>query len=192
VCILAPSRFAKTSSTVFCPSILLVITRMSSINTTMKQKVRPTQNVVPCWECSRRRLVCDLGTPKCRKCRVRGVDCPGYQHKPLQWMRPGQTRSKGAQSTKTLGVSGPPTRSDEVISNCTFLGQETPTRVQKRKASEDSKVEDASSAPVFEVQPATRCTVLRNIGDRSTFRILTQAVVYCLSHSSRETRSMLG
>ncbi|KAI3572926.1 hypothetical protein IWW34DRAFT_810955 [Fusarium oxysporum f. sp. albedinis] len=122
----------------------------------MKQKVRPSQHVVPCWECSRRRLVCDLGTPKCRKCRVRGVDCPGYQHKPLQWMRPGQTRSKGAQSAKTLGISGPPAPSDEVIANCTLLGQETPTRVQKRKASEDSKVDDASSAPVFEIQPVTR------------------------------------
>ncbi|KAK7583580.1 hypothetical protein V3481_012864 [Fusarium oxysporum f. sp. vasinfectum] len=151
---------------------------MSSINTAMKQKVRPSQHVVPCWECSRRRLVCDLGTPKCRKCRVRGVDCPGYQHKPLQWMRPGQTRSKGAQSAKTLGISGPPAPSDEVIANCTLLGQETPTRVQKRKASEDSKVDDASSAPVFEIQPVTRCTVLRNIGDRSTFETLIQAVVY--------------
>ncbi|KAI3572735.1 hypothetical protein IWW34DRAFT_891804 [Fusarium oxysporum f. sp. albedinis] len=123
---------------------------MSSINTAMKQKVRPFQHVVPCWECSRRRLVCDLGTPKCRKCRVRGVDCPGYQHKPLQWMRPGQIRSKGARSTKTPGVSGPPARSNEVIANCTFSGQETPTRVQNHKVSEDSKVEDANSAPGFE------------------------------------------
>jgi hypothetical protein len=162
---------------------------MSSINTAMKQKVRPFQHVVPCWECSRRRLVCDLGTPKCRKCRVRGVDCPGYQHKPLQWMRPGQIRSKGARSTKTLGVSGPPARSNEVIANCTFSGQETPTRVQNHKVSEDSKVEDANSAPGFEVQPATRCTVLRKIGDRSTFGILIRAVVYCLSRSSPEMRS---
>ncbi|KAL5611133.1 hypothetical protein FOBRF1_007250 [Fusarium oxysporum] len=144
----------------------------------MKQTVRPFQHVVACWECSKRRLVCDLGTPKCRKCRVRGVDCSGYEHKPLQWMRPGQTRSKGAQSAKTLGISGPPAESDEVIANCPLLGQETPTQVQKRKASEDSKVDDASSAPVFEVQPATRCTMLRNIGDRSTFEALIQAVVY--------------
>ncbi|KAF4437156.1 C6 zinc finger domain-containingprotein [Fusarium austroafricanum] len=125
-----------------------------------------------------RRLVCDLGKPKCRKCRIRGVDCPGYQHKPLLWMRPGQTRSKGAQSTKTLGVSAPPATSDEAIANCNFLGQETPTRVQKRKASEGSKVENVASAPIFGVQPATRCALLSNVGDRSTFGKLIQAVVY--------------
>jgi hypothetical protein len=185
VCVLAP-KFTKTSSTVFRPSIL-VITRMSSINTAMKPKVRPFRPVAPCWECSKRRLVCDLGTPKCRKCRVRGVDCPGYQHKPLQWMRPGQTRSKGAQSAKTLGVSCPPARSDEIITNCTFLGQKTSTRA---KASEDSKAEDVSSTPACEAQ--TAMTVLRNMSGRSTFEILIQAVVYCWSHSCRETRSALG
>ncbi|KAH7462757.1 hypothetical protein FOMA001_g18272 [Fusarium oxysporum f. sp. matthiolae] len=139
----------------------------------MKPKARPFRPVAPCWECSKRRLVCDLGTPKCRKCRVRGVDCPGYQHKPLQWMRPGQTRSKGAQSAKTLGVSCPPARSDEIITNCTFLGQKTSTRA---KASEDSKVEDVSSTPACEAQ--TAMTVLRNMSGRSTFEILIQAVVY--------------
>jgi hypothetical protein len=158
-----------------------VNTGTSSINSTMKQEGRPFRPVAPCWECSKRRLVCDLGTPKCRKCRVRGVDCPGYQHKPLQWMRPGQTRSKGAQSAKTLGVSCPLARSDEVIANCTFLGQKISTRV---KASEDSKVEDACEAQ-------TAVTVLRNMSGRSTFEILIQAVVYCWSHSCRETRSTL-
>lgn len=165
---------------------------MSSIKTAMKQKIRPFQDVVPCWECSKRRLVCDMRTPKCQKCRVRRVDCPGYQHKPLQWMRPGQTRSKGAQSTKTLGASSSPARSGEVIANCTFLGQETPTRVQRHKASEDSRIENASNASVVGIHPATRCTVLKDISDRSTFRILIQAVEYCLSHLSRTMRSTLS
>jgi hypothetical protein len=179
VCVLAP-ELTRTSSTVFYPFIL-VTTGTLSINTAMKQKVRPFRPVAPCWECSKRRLVCDLGTPKCRKCRVRGVDCPGYQHKPLQWMRPGQTRSKGAQSAKTLGVSCPPARSDEVIANCTFLEQEISTRV---KASDDSKAEDACEAQ-------TAMAVLRNMSGRSTFEILIQAVVYCWSHSCRETKSTL-
>lgn len=38
-----------------------------------------------CWECLKRRLVCDFSGPSCRKCRKRGVDCPGYGPKPLVW-----------------------------------------------------------------------------------------------------------
>jgi hypothetical protein len=182
--VLAP-EFTRTSTIVFCPSIL-VTTETSSINTAMKQKASPFRPVASCWECSKRRLVCDLGTPKCRKCRVRGVDCPGYQHKPLQWMRPGQTRSKGAQSMKTLGLSCLPARSDGVIATCTILGQENSTQVQ---GSEDSKVEDASSIPACKAQ--TAMTVLRNMSGRSTFEILIQAVVYCWSRSCHETRSTL-
>ncbi|UNI17046.1 hypothetical protein JDV02_003424 [Purpureocillium takamizusanense] len=47
-----------------------------------------------CWECLKRRLVCDFTRPRCTKCSARGVSCPGYDHKPLKWIVPGQTRSK--------------------------------------------------------------------------------------------------
>ncbi|KID84335.1 C6 zinc finger domain protein [Metarhizium guizhouense ARSEF 977] len=47
-----------------------------------------------CWECRKRRLVCDFERPACIKCRDRGVQCPGYDHKPLRWVAPGETRSK--------------------------------------------------------------------------------------------------
>lgn len=49
-----------------------------------------------CWECRRRRLVCDYARPQCRKCQVGGVACPGYEgKKPLKWLQPQQVNSKG-------------------------------------------------------------------------------------------------
>ncbi|RYP56178.1 hypothetical protein DL769_009962 [Monosporascus sp. CRB-8-3] len=51
-----------------------------------------------CWECRRRRLVCDFARPKCRKCRVRGVECPGYgSKKPLKWLQPRQANAEGPE-----------------------------------------------------------------------------------------------
>ncbi|RYO79051.1 hypothetical protein DL766_009726 [Monosporascus sp. MC13-8B] len=51
-----------------------------------------------CWECRRRRLVCDFARPKCRKCQVRGVECPGYgSKKPLKWLQPQQADAKGPE-----------------------------------------------------------------------------------------------
>lgn len=43
-----------------------------------------------CWECIRRRLVCDSWRPVCNKCHAAGVECPGYDaQKPLRWLAPG-------------------------------------------------------------------------------------------------------
>lgn len=51
-----------------------------------------------CWECLRRRLVCDFGTPTCNKCRAAGVTCPGYgEKKPLKWIPPGRVNSRTRQ-----------------------------------------------------------------------------------------------
>ncbi|KAL4895285.1 hypothetical protein BDV59DRAFT_152674 [Aspergillus ambiguus] len=56
----------------------------------------------PCWECRRRRLVCDISIPECNKCRASGVDCPGYgKHKPLRWLTPGKVRSRTNQRKRT-------------------------------------------------------------------------------------------
>ncbi|KAK1832600.1 arginine metabolism regulation protein II [Podospora conica] len=41
-----------------------------------------------CWECRRRRLVCDSTRPGCTKCQSAGRPCPGYGlNKPLKWMQ---------------------------------------------------------------------------------------------------------
>jgi len=56
-----------------------------------------------CWECHKRRLICDFASPACQKCEARGVACPGYgEKKPLKWLQPGQTRSKGKRAKKEV------------------------------------------------------------------------------------------
>lgn len=48
-----------------------------------------------CWECLKRRLVCDHTLPGCKKCQKAGKDCPGYgEQKPLQWIQPGKVTSR--------------------------------------------------------------------------------------------------
>lgn len=48
-----------------------------------------------CWECLRRRLVCDSAAPVCNKCKAAGVVCPGYDDKkPLKWLAPGTVLSR--------------------------------------------------------------------------------------------------
>jgi hypothetical protein len=48
-----------------------------------------------CWECLRRRLVCDCKQPVCNKCRTAGIVCPGYEDKkPLTWLAPGRVTSR--------------------------------------------------------------------------------------------------
>lgn len=63
-----------------------------------------------CWECRRRRLVCDFTRPKCRKCQIRGVDCPGYDgKKPLRWLQPQQVNAKGPEKMVVPQMAMPQT-----------------------------------------------------------------------------------
>ncbi|KDN62446.1 putative C6 zinc finger domain-containing protein [Colletotrichum sublineola] len=48
-----------------------------------------------CWECQRRRLVCDSGRPVCSKCKIGGMVCPGYDDKkPLTWLAPNKVKTR--------------------------------------------------------------------------------------------------
>ncbi|KAF0319273.1 C6 zinc finger domain protein [Colletotrichum asianum] len=48
-----------------------------------------------CWECQRRRVVCDAVRPVCGKCKATGVVCPGYEDKkPLTWLAPGKVKTR--------------------------------------------------------------------------------------------------
>lgn len=56
----------------------------------MEDKSPETKPTHPCWECRKRRLVCDNSQPTCKKCEKSGKACPGYgDQKPLQWLEPG-------------------------------------------------------------------------------------------------------
>jgi hypothetical protein len=63
-----------------------------------------------CWECLKRRLVCDKTLPRCKKCQKHGRQCSGYDDaKPLQWLQPGKVtvrrrgKKNGSPSKNTTG-----------------------------------------------------------------------------------------
>lgn len=39
---------------------------------------RLTAVIKACFNCTKRRIVCDLTPPKCKKCEKKGLECPGY------------------------------------------------------------------------------------------------------------------
>lgn len=116
-----------------------------------------------CWQCSKRRLVCDLGKPGCKKCANHGVECPGYETKPLQWMQPGQTRSKGARKTERLRSSR------KAASQAT---KDEPTTLNTGRTTTECslppKCSDREEALI----------VYPMVTDKSTFGLLIQALNY--------------
>jgi hypothetical protein len=64
-----------------------------------------------CWECLKRRLVCDQTFPHCKKCRKAGKECPGYdEQKPLQWVQPGKVTSRRRKKSSSSKIYPIPTK----------------------------------------------------------------------------------
>ncbi|ETS82046.1 hypothetical protein PFICI_07048 [Pestalotiopsis fici W106-1] len=83
-----------------------------------------------CWECMRRRLVCDSAPGACNKCKTRGVVCPGYDDKkPLRWLTPGKVKSKPRR----------PKNAPE------------PKPVSKKSSKEKAQTNDESTIPVVDM-----------------------------------------
>lgn len=67
-----------------------------------------------CWECLRRRLVCDMTQPACKKCQKAKIDCPGYgAKKPLTWVAPCAVLSRPRRK-RILGAEDQELSSSEV------------------------------------------------------------------------------
>ncbi len=67
----------------------------SSDSPTRSPAQTQTDDSKPCWECLRRRIVCDKWQPVCNKCQLAGIVCPGYRdQKPLTWLTPGKVLSR--------------------------------------------------------------------------------------------------
>ena len=48
-----------------------------------------------CWDCIRRRLVCDSGRPSCNRCQTAQIECSGYgEKKPVKFLEPGVVLSR--------------------------------------------------------------------------------------------------
>ncbi|KAH3990062.1 hypothetical protein HBH52_001680 [Parastagonospora nodorum] len=74
---------------------------------------QPGENKAPrqCWECLKRRLVCDRTLSHCRKCQKLGKDCLGYEEqKPLQWVQPGKVTSRRRKNDSAPTVYAIPLR----------------------------------------------------------------------------------
>ncbi|PLB53538.1 hypothetical protein P170DRAFT_508133 [Aspergillus steynii IBT 23096] len=70
-----------------------------------------------CWECRRRRLVCDSARPACNKCRAAGTECPGYSgNKPLKWITPGKVKSRNRGRPKGRAAADPATSPSPALS----------------------------------------------------------------------------
>ncbi|KAF1938743.1 hypothetical protein EJ02DRAFT_409887 [Clathrospora elynae] len=73
-----------------------------------------------CWECLKRRLVCDHTLPLCRKCEKAGRECSGYDDaKPLQWVETGMVtsrrRKKDSSNPPTVVSKGLHTEAAEIL-----------------------------------------------------------------------------
>lgn len=119
-----------------------------------------------CWECLKRRLVCDLTRPKCRKCHENGTECSGYGKKPLKWMQPGQTRSKGARSKTRLSAAPSKNARTQAAADA---GSNEPSMDQKNRV--DGRSRARSLALV--ISPSLK--------DKSNSNRLLQGIEYCLS-----------
>lgn len=67
---------------------------LESSGTTPNMDENPRRH---CWECLRRRVVCDYTRPACNRCTKSGIQCPGYGDvKParLRWLPPGKVISR--------------------------------------------------------------------------------------------------
>ncbi|KAL6710639.1 hypothetical protein ACN47E_008687 [Coniothyrium glycines] len=62
------------------------------MKTAQKDEEKATRQ---CWDCLKRRLVCDNTLPHCKKCQKAGRECSGYdEQKPLQWIETGKVTSR--------------------------------------------------------------------------------------------------
>jgi len=62
----------------------------------------------PCWECSKRRRVCDFARPACQKMSLQSAECPGYDKKPLKCYIPARQDPRASEPRTSLLLSLPP------------------------------------------------------------------------------------
>ncbi|KAI0486979.1 fungal-specific transcription factor domain-containing protein [Xylaria cf. heliscus] len=127
-----------------------------------------------CWECLRRRLVCDSTRPVCNRCRTNKIVCPGYgEQQPLRWVKPGRVTARNRRRTKAETAAQQGTTraskkvSDEtggdgdVVNAETAVSQTTPTSWD---SSDDGELQSKFSAmSLFSImQPKLVDSIMRH------------------------------
>ncbi|KAJ1326116.1 fungal specific transcription factor domain-containing protein [Microdochium nivale] len=110
---------------------MMLIPGDTAMTSTIKMRMpldeaRPLPSVKRhCWECLRRRLVCDSGRPYCRKCYNAGIVCPGYDDKkPLKWIANGSVSSRPRQQRSAPAAPGKAWQTKAQQSKMQQLGKE--------------------------------------------------------------------
>ncbi|KAB8231209.1 Zn(II)2Cys6 transcription factor [Aspergillus alliaceus] len=123
----------------------------------METRVRlnPTLHQRHCWECMRRRIVCDFERPACSKCCAAGIACPGYdEKKPLKWLAPGKVSSRSRKRLTPPETNRSSTGSEEPV-----VSQETsPTSADN----ETELLELFMITPTRELKSET-CTIVESV-----------------------------
>lgn len=113
---------------------------------------------VHCWECQRRRLVCDSKKPICGRCEKSGVACPGYgDKKPLRWLAPGNVAFNRRRKRLVVPVDSH------------FL----PVKVPKSQRKPPKKKEKE--------EPVTTLVIYPELKLQPMIEKVVQAVEYCMS-----------
>lgn len=129
---------------------------MASQTLTLTSRTKETGQRRQCWECTRRRLVCDSTKPHCNKCRVSGTECPGYgERKPLKWLAPGKVKSRNRKSRYPLANKG--SGNDTIV--CTTNGKKDQSQIMHRQIGEE---ELDIAIPVIGLESET-CAIVRAI-----------------------------
>ncbi|KAA8641271.1 uncharacterized protein ATNIH1004_002072 [Aspergillus tanneri] len=85
--------------------MLTVQAGWSMLNKSISTMISTTAATEPgerrqCWECRRRRLVCDSSRPACNKCLQPAPVRPGYgSKKPLKWITQGPSSPQSGSTT---------------------------------------------------------------------------------------------
>jgi hypothetical protein len=126
-----------------------------------------------CWECRRRRLVCDGTQPVCTKCRAARIVCPGYaDKKPLTWLAPGQVMSRNRKKKSPNGPNpkAPGAPSKQCNSSRRRLQKPTAAATDSGEDSRSDSQEDALGYP-------------RPVELRAEVCDIFEAMIYCTSVS---------
>ncbi len=85
-----------------------------------------------CWECQRRRIVCDRWRPVCNKCQTAGIVCPGYDNqKPLTWLAPGRVISRPRKRKSPPACRKPAVRKEAAPKAVEIRGAASLTETKK-------------------------------------------------------------
>lgn len=151
--------------------------------------IRPPAVPLPrrqCWECLRRRLVCDSGQPFCKKCHTAGVVCPGYEDKkPLKWVTPGRVTSRNRRTKPKEGGGDTTTKKQQQRKK----GASSPPNAAKKEI--PSPAESRRESPGAAREPTSRDLVVPVVERRNSVESISrfemdsetcdifQAVHYC-------------